>query len=37
MISADVGRQKRKLTIDSVAAAIILEKRLREKPGGAQA
>ncbi len=36
MISADVSREKRKLTIDSVAAAIILEKRLRERPGGAE-
>jgi putative Holliday junction resolvase len=29
MISADVSRRKRRGTIDSVAAAIILEKRLR--------
>jgi putative Holliday junction resolvase len=35
MISADVRRQKRRQTIDSIAAAIILEKRLRERPGGA--
>jgi putative Holliday junction resolvase len=34
MISADVSRQKRRQSIDSVAAAIILEKRLREKTGG---
>ena len=31
MISADVSRHKRKGTIDSVAAAIILEKRLRDR------
>lgn len=31
MISADVGRKKRRGTIDSVAAAIILEKRLRDR------
>lgn len=33
MISADVSRRKRRQTIDSVAAAIILEKRLRDKYG----
>ncbi len=33
MISADVSRRKRKGTIDSVAAAIILEKRLRDRHG----
>jgi putative Holliday junction resolvase len=33
MISADVSRRKRRRTIDSVAAAIILEKRLRDKHG----
>jgi putative holliday junction resolvase len=31
MISADVSRNKRRRTIDSVAAAIILEKRLRDR------
>ncbi|MBN2224658.1 MAG: Holliday junction resolvase RuvX [Deltaproteobacteria bacterium] len=31
MISADVNRRKRRQTIDSVAAAIILEKRLRDR------
>jgi len=31
MISADVKRRKRRQSIDSVAAAIILEKRLRNK------
>ena len=34
MISADVSRSKRRATIDSVAAAIILEKRLRDRAGG---
>ncbi len=33
MISADVSRRKRRRSIDSVAAAIILEKRLRNKYG----
>jgi len=33
MISADVNRRKRRQSIDSVAAAIILEKRLRDRYG----
>jgi len=33
MISADVSRNKRRAKIDSVAAAIILEKRLRDRSG----
>jgi putative holliday junction resolvase len=33
MISADVSRHKRRVAIDSIAAAIILEKRLRDKRG----
>lgn len=37
MISADVSRHKRKGTIDSVAAAIILEKRLRDRKNTADA